>query len=92
MQNTTIAIPQSHCRASMSGVPVSTLRVLFDRAVAAAPDDGTVMLPYPIWREAFINDADEALAKSSYDSQPLFVGGRATQSVGRRDRDTKLSV
>src|ERR1700688_3726602 len=23
---------------------------------------------YPIWREAFINDADEALAKSSYDS------------------------
>ena len=24
------------------------------------------MLPYPIWREAFINDADEALAKSSY--------------------------
>jgi hypothetical protein len=32
------------------------------------PSDGTVMLPYPIWREAFINDADEALAKSSYDS------------------------
>ena len=23
---------------------------------------------YPIWREAFINDADEALAKSSYDT------------------------
>ncbi|MBT9443374.1 MAG: alpha/beta hydrolase, partial [Acidovorax sp.] len=25
-----------------------------------------VMLPYPIWREAFINDADEALAQSTY--------------------------
>jgi hypothetical protein len=30
--------------------------------------DGTLMLPCPIWREAFINDADEVLAKSSYDS------------------------
>ena len=27
-----------------------------------------------------------------YSPQPLFVGGRATQSVRRRDRDTKLSV
>ena len=26
------------------------------------------MLPYPIWREAFINDADEELAKSAYES------------------------
>ena len=42
-------------------------RTLFDE-LAAASSDGTVMLPYPIWREAFINDADEALAKSSYDS------------------------
>ena len=36
--------------------------------LAAASADQSVMLPYPIWREAFINDADEALAKSSYDS------------------------
>jgi pimeloyl-ACP methyl ester carboxylesterase len=35
-------------------------------ALAAASDDNTVMLPYPIWREAFIGDADEALARSSY--------------------------
>ncbi len=30
--------------------------------------DGGVMLPWPIWREAFINDADEALARQAYDS------------------------
>jgi pimeloyl-ACP methyl ester carboxylesterase len=28
--------------------------------------DGSVLLPYPIWREAFINDADGALAESAY--------------------------
>ncbi|KPQ20513.1 MAG: hypothetical protein HLUCCA24_02090 [Rhodobacteraceae bacterium HLUCCA24] len=26
------------------------------------------MLPYPIWREAFINDADADLAQSAYDA------------------------
>jgi pimeloyl-ACP methyl ester carboxylesterase len=38
---------------------------LFD-AIAAA-NDNAVMLPFDIWREAFINDADLALAQSSYD-------------------------
>jgi pimeloyl-ACP methyl ester carboxylesterase len=42
-------------------------RALFEQLSAASPDK-SVMLPYPIWREAFINDADEALAKSSYES------------------------
>ena len=37
---------------------------LFD-AVAAA-NQGAVMLPFPIWREAFINDADLALATSAF--------------------------
>jgi pimeloyl-ACP methyl ester carboxylesterase len=37
---------------------------LFD-AVAAA-NKGAVMLPFEIWRDAFINDADFDLAKSSY--------------------------
>jgi pimeloyl-ACP methyl ester carboxylesterase len=40
-------------------------RALFE-SLAAASGDNTVMLPYPIWREAFIGDADEALARSSY--------------------------
>lgn len=39
---------------------------LFDQ-IAAAAGDGSVMLPYPIWREAFINDADEAVARSAYE-------------------------
>jgi pimeloyl-ACP methyl ester carboxylesterase len=38
---------------------------LFD-AVAAATQDNSVTLPFNIWREAFINDADLALAQASY--------------------------
>jgi pimeloyl-ACP methyl ester carboxylesterase len=37
---------------------------MFD-AIAGA-NDGAVTLPFEIWREAFINDADMALAKSAY--------------------------
>lgn len=37
---------------------------MFD-ALAAAHDNA-VMLPFAVWREAFINDADLALAQSSY--------------------------
>lgn len=39
-------------------------KALFDGVAAA--NGNAVMLPYPIWREAFINDADAALAESSY--------------------------
>jgi pimeloyl-ACP methyl ester carboxylesterase len=37
---------------------------MFD-AIASA-NNGAVMLPFEVWREAFINDADFALAQSSY--------------------------
>jgi pimeloyl-ACP methyl ester carboxylesterase len=37
---------------------------LFD---TIAQEDGSVLLPFPIWREAFINDADAELAKSTYE-------------------------
>jgi len=37
---------------------------LFDRLVA---DDGSMMLPFEIWREAFINDAPMELAQEAYD-------------------------
>lgn len=40
-------------------------RALFDQLAQASPDN-TVMVPFPIWREAFINDADLELAKSAY--------------------------
>lgn len=39
---------------------------LFD-AIHAERGDGSVVLPFPVWREAFINDADLALAQSAYD-------------------------
>jgi pimeloyl-ACP methyl ester carboxylesterase len=40
-------------------------RRLFD-SLAEESGNNTVMLPFPIWREAFIGDADEELARSSY--------------------------
>ncbi|MGE0349774.1 alpha/beta fold hydrolase [Hydrogenophaga sp.] len=44
-------------------------KALFDGIAAA--NGNAVMLPYPIWREAFINDADAALAQSAFDSLNL---------------------
>ena len=41
-------------------------RGLFD-AIHAERGDGSVVLPFPIWREAFINDADLELAQKAYD-------------------------
>lgn len=40
---------------------------LFDGVSQASPDN-TVMLPFPIWREAFINDAELATAQAAYDA------------------------
>jgi len=39
-------------------------KAMFDGMAQA--NGNAVMLPYPIWREVFINDADAALAESSY--------------------------
>jgi pimeloyl-ACP methyl ester carboxylesterase len=39
---------------------------LFD-AIAAERKDGSVVLPFPVWREAFINDADLETAQKAYD-------------------------
>ena len=39
---------------------------LFDQ-ISAQRGDGSVVLPFPIWREAFINDVDAAMAKKAYD-------------------------
>jgi hypothetical protein len=35
-------------------------------SLARESDDNTITIPFEIWREAFINDADLELAKSSY--------------------------
>jgi len=39
---------------------------LFDQ-ISAQRGDSSVVLPFPIWREAFINDVDAATAKKAYD-------------------------
>ncbi|MGH7185294.1 MAG: alpha/beta fold hydrolase [Pseudomonadota bacterium] len=39
---------------------------LFDQ-IEKERGDGSVVLPFPIWREAFINDADLALATSAFE-------------------------
>ena len=36
-------------------------------AIAAERGDGAVLLPFPIWREAFINDADLDTARRAYE-------------------------
>ena len=40
---------------------------LFD-AISAESPDNSVMLPFPIWREAFFNDGDANAAKAAYDA------------------------
>ncbi|NJK57934.1 MAG: alpha/beta hydrolase [Pleurocapsa sp. SU_5_0] len=48
----------------IDNVPPPT-QSLFDK-LARESNDNTLMLPFDIWREAFLNDADLDLAKSSY--------------------------
>ena len=50
---------------SLNDMVPPTYAGLFDGIAAA--NNGAVMLPFPIWREAFINDADLALATSAYE-------------------------
>ena len=45
-------------------------RALFEK-LAAGSADNTVMIPFPIWREAFINDADLRLAKWTHSQLSL---------------------
>jgi pimeloyl-ACP methyl ester carboxylesterase len=39
-------------------------KIMFDQMAAAS--DNVITMPYPIWREAFINDADAELAERAY--------------------------
>jgi pimeloyl-ACP methyl ester carboxylesterase len=50
---------------SMADAAPPHYRALFEQLAAASPDN-TVMLPFEIWREAFINDADLDVARWSY--------------------------
>ena len=54
-------------------------KALFDSVAAA--NGNAVMLPFPIWREAFINDADAALAQSAFDQLNPHPYATFTQAV-----------
>jgi pimeloyl-ACP methyl ester carboxylesterase len=47
---------------SLNDVVPSHFRALFSELAATSPDN-SVMLPFAIWREAFLNDADLQLAR-----------------------------
>ncbi|WP_144901867.1 alpha/beta fold hydrolase [Halobellus captivus] len=42
------------------------IQELFE-TLAAQSDDNTIMLPYEIWRDGFIGDSDESLARETYE-------------------------
>lgn len=50
---------------SLSDAVLSHCREVFDTR-APTSEDNTVMLPFPIWWDAFINDACLASARSAY--------------------------
>jgi pimeloyl-ACP methyl ester carboxylesterase len=54
----------AHGESMLDAVPPH-YRALFGQLAESSPDN-TVMLPFSIWREAFINDADLQLAQRSY--------------------------
>jgi hypothetical protein len=68
-------------------------RALFEQLAEASPDN-SVMLPFSIWREAFINDADLDVARASYEqlspgpyqqmTEPLAISTAPRTSRSRR--------
>jgi pimeloyl-ACP methyl ester carboxylesterase len=52
---------------SLNDTAPPDVRDLF-RDLAAGSPDNTVMVPFPVWRETLLNDADLELARSTYES------------------------
>lgn len=70
-------------------VPDSYVK-LFDSLAAA--NNNAVMLPFPIWREAFINDADLALAQSSHAKLNPHPYRTFTHAIALRQPLAELAV
>ena len=51
---------------SLNDMTLPTYVQLFEQ-IEAEMGDGSIVLPYPIWRECFINDADNERAQIAYD-------------------------
>ncbi|MDQ0314219.1 alpha/beta hydrolase [Amorphus orientalis] len=64
---------------------------LFDGIAAASPDNG-VMLPFPIWREVFINDADLELAQSTYEKLNPHPYATFTDKISLKTNPAAMQV
>ena len=62
---------------------------LFDSIVQK---DGSVLMPYPIWREAFINDTDSDLAKTSYEKLNPHPYKTFTDTIGLSRAPAEMEV
>lgn len=58
----------------------------------AAENNNAIMLPFPIWREAFINDADLALAESSYARLNPHPYGTFTEAITLKQPLAQLNL
>ncbi|MFC3228076.1 alpha/beta hydrolase [Marinibaculum pumilum] len=64
---------------------------LFDQ-IAGQSDDNSVMLPFPIWREAFINDADADLAQSAYERLNPHPYATFTDAISLKANPAEMPV
>ena len=64
---------------------------LFDQ-IASQSEDNSVMLPFPIWREAFINDADAGLAQSAFDRLNPHPYGTFTDAISLKANPAEMPV
>lgn len=63
---------------------------LFD--AVAAGNNNAVMLPFPIWREVFINDADAALAQSAFEQLNLQPYNTFTEAISLSSEIAAMTV
>lgn len=64
---------------------------LFD-AVSAASPDNSVMLPFPVWREAFINDGSSDVAQSAFDALNPHPYATFTDTISLRSNPAEMEI
>lgn len=64
---------------------------MFDGVSAASPDN-SVMLPFPVWREVFINDASAELAQSAFDVLNPHPYATFTDAISLKSNPAEMEV
>lgn len=64
---------------------------LFD-AVSSASSDNSVMLPYPIWREAFMNDASGEEAEAAFNRLNPHPYATFTDRIGLKKSPAEMEI